>query len=58
MMYGFVVAAWLILPISDGQKAIPFASMAYCESARIEISKDLNPMTARYFKCVPTGKPR
>jgi hypothetical protein len=51
MLYGFVVAAWLIFPWNNGQMAIPFATMDACEAAKSASTALLQkPPT-----CVPSG---
>jgi hypothetical protein len=51
MLYGFVVAAWLIFPWNDGQIAIPFASMPACEAAK---AAHVDPRQKQPI-CVATG---
>jgi hypothetical protein len=51
MLYGFIVAAWLIFPWNDGQIAIPFATVDACRAAAYASG-------GQAFKtpiCVPSG---
>lgn len=39
LLYGFVVAAWMVFPWDNQQPAIPFASIEACRAALVEVAK-------------------
>ncbi len=50
MLYGFAVAAWLLLPLGNGGVTpVPFASFEACVTAQQELADGA---------CVRTGLPR
>jgi len=51
MLYGFVVAAWLVV---YGQAPLPFATMADCQVAQKAL-RDAYIMNDKAINCIPTG---
>ena len=60
LMYGFVVAAWLIVDVGGKTWQIPFASEDACKKAEITTKAEYNKKNLRlnrqYIYCVPTGR--
>lgn len=53
--FGFIVAAWLIVPCSVSHTPIPFASLEACQQAKVELrGKHVNALSDK-INCLPTG---
>lgn len=57
MLYGFIVAAWLVINLDDQAQMIPFASMSACKTAEEIVTKYVQdrPTWKSRFSCVATG---
>ena len=58
LIYGFVVAAWLVFDIghtSTDVQRIPFASMAACQDAQTILRKRFSTVYRYHINCLPTG---
>ena len=57
MLYGFVVAAWLVINLDDQAQMIPFASMSACKTAEqlVEAYVSSSERWKKRFTCVATG---
>ena len=55
MLYGFIVAAFLVIQFDDQAQQIPFASMSACRMAEIVIRDTYTKREQEFINCVATG---